>query len=178
MDEEAEKSKRNAILRRLVYMVVAILAAALLPIRPALHFQEDKGIIYVRSFSMDQKALVMTQTALDTGVVANTESMSVKGLYYCYKIMLWGTILCFLCFFKVSWRIVICDVVALAVGVYYVLIVIYAMRIADAYFATFYPDVIAMLLPALVLQGMILTRHSAIQSRMDEADDMEENIPQ
>ena len=177
MDQEVENSNRNAILRRLAYMAVAILAAALLPVRAVFHFQDDRGIIYVRSFSIDQKVFVMTQTELGTGAATVRETMPVKGLYYCYRVMLWGSILCLLCFFNSRWRIALCDIVALTAGVYYILIIIYAMRIADTYFATFYPDVIAMLLPALVLQGMILTRHSVVRSRVDEADDMEENIP-
>ena len=68
MDQEVEKSRRNAIYRRLLYMVVAILAAALLPLKPAFSFQEDKGIIYIRSFEMDQKTFYVTQTDMETGI--------------------------------------------------------------------------------------------------------------
>ena len=177
MDQEVEKSRRNAIYRRLLYMVIAILAAALLPLKPAFSFQDDKGIIYIRSFEMDQKTFYVTQTEMETGIQTVTDSMSVKGLYYCYKALLWGCIACLLCFFSFRWRIVVCDIVMITAGVYYVLMVIYAMRISDIHFATLYPTWIT-ILPAIIMQMMVLTRRSAVRSRVDETDDMEENIPQ
>ena len=43
-------------LRRWLYMAVAIIAAATLGTRPVFNFQSDTGILYTRSFSMeDQK---------------------------------------------------------------------------------------------------------------------------
>ena len=176
MDKEVEKSRRHAIYRRMVYMVVAIVAAALLPIKPVFNFQEDKGIIYVRSFEMDNISFRVIQTEMATGLKEVTEEMSVVGLYICYKAILWGAILCLLCFMSYRWRIIICTIVIVLTGVYYLLIIIYAMKISDIHYATLTPSIIALILPAIVLQAMILTRHSTLKTMEEEADDMEENF--
>ena len=148
-------------------MAIAIVAAALLSVKPVYMFQEDKGIMYVRSFAMDQKEFVVTQTEIATGIPQITATMSVKGLYYCYKAMLWGTILCLLAFYRRRWRIAICTVVIVVAGIYYALMVYYAIQIADLHYATLYPSWTAVL-PAIVLQMMIMTRQNVINSVTDD----------
>lgn len=167
MESEAEKRSFKAMYRRWIYMAIAILAAALLPVKPVFLFQEDKGIIYVRSFSMDQKEFVVTQTEMKTGIEQITATMSVKGLYYCYKVMLWGTILCLLCFYRRRWRIAICTAVTVVAGIYYALMIYYAIRMADLHYATLYPSWTA-ILPAIVLQMMLMTRQNVINSVTDD----------
>lgn len=170
MESEAEKRSFKAMYRRWIYMVIAILAAALLPVKPVFMFQEDKGIIYVRSFSMDQKEFVVTQTEMKTGIEQITATMSVKGLYYCYQAMLWGCVICFLCFYRRRWRIAICTAVTVVAGIYYALMIYYAIQIADIHYATLYPSWTA-ILPAIEMQMMVMTRHNII-SCMDEEDEM------
>lgn len=167
MESEAEKRTIKATFRRWIYMVVAIVAAALLPVKPVFSFLEDKGIIYVRSFSMDQREFVVTQTELATGAEQVTSTMSVKGLYYCQRAMLLGTILCFLCFYHYRWRIALCSIVAVICGIYYALMAIYAMRMADMHFTTLYPNWPA-ILPALVLQMMLMTRRNVLRTETEE----------
>ena len=157
----------KAMYRRWIYMAIAIVAAALLPMKPVFLFQEDKGIIYVRSFAMDQKEFVVTQTEMSTGAQQITATMSVKGLYYCYQAMLWGCILCLLCFFRRRWRIAICTVVTVVAGIYYALMIYYAIQMADLQYATLYPSWTA-ILPAIVLQMMIMTRQNVINSMTDD----------
>lgn len=178
MEQEAEKSKRNAVLRRLAYMVVAIVAAALLPLKPAFNFQDDKGIIYVRSYTMDQTKFQVVQTEIDSGIATVTGEMSVVGFLFCQKAMLWGCILSLLCFFSYRGRIVLCDIVSVLAGGYYVLMIIYAMRISDLFFATLSPNIFAVILPAVVMQMMVLTRRSTVKTHVEEIDDMEENFRQ
>ena len=159
--------------RRWLYMIIAIAASALLMLRPVLSFQEDKGIKYVRSFSMDPKTFYVTQTELGTGAEQVTATMSVKGLYYCNWAMLCGCILCFLCFWNDTWRILLAIITAFIAGAYYVFMVYYALRMADNHYATLYPNLMA-LLPAVVLQMMVFLRQNIIKTIVAESDEEEE----
>ena len=158
--------------RRWAYMVVAILASAFLLTKPVFSFQDDKGIIYVRSFSMDQKMFYVTQTELKTGVEEVTATMSVAGLYYCNKVMLWSCILCLLCFFNNRWRMILCLFSIALAGLYYVLIIYYATRISDLHFATLSPTLMAVL-PAIVMQCMILIRANVARAVLMENENEE-----
>ena len=149
-------------------MAVAIAAAALLGTRPIFNFQSDRGILYTRSFSMeDQKLFVVTQTELRTGAEEVAATMSVKGLYYCSRAMLWGSILCLLCFFSYRGRMSMIYATIAAAGIFYVLMLVYAMRMSDQHYATLYPN-FAAVLPAVVLQAMILVRRNIIAEKVDE----------
>ena len=161
MTEDEVEFNWNAAYRRWAYMILAIVAALMLEWKPVFSFQEDKGIIYVRSFSMDQKTFVVTQTEMDTNIATVTETMSVKWLYYCYKGMLWGCILCALCFFSWKGRVLISITTAIIAGSYYIFMIYYAMRISDDHFATLYPTIIA-IMPAIVCQMMLLVRRNVI----------------
>ena len=131
MSELIDHATLSAMYRRWAYMLVAIVASAFMFTHPVFNFQEDKGIIYVRSFSMDQKMFYVTQTEIKTGAQEITAVSSVKYLYYCNKAMLWGSIICFLCFFSSRWRISIAIITAFIAGAYYVIMAYYALRIAD-----------------------------------------------
>ena len=151
--------EERAMYRRWAYMAVAILAAVILLHHPVCNFLDDKGIIYVRSFSMTQEEFVVTQTDLHTQVSNITAKMSVKGLYYCIEAMIAGTILCFLCFFSDRWRIIIAVITAFIAGFYYVILVYYISKIAELHYATVYPNFMA-ILPAIVCQMMLLIRRN------------------
>lgn len=161
MHRNCKKKKMSraekAMYRRWVYMAVAIIAAVVLLHHPVCNFLDDKGILYVRSFSMTQEQFVVTQTDLATNISSTTATMSVKGLYYCIKAMIVGVILCFLCFFSDKWRIIIAVVTAFIAGFYYVFLVYYISKIADLHYATVYPNFMA-ILPAVVCQMMLLVR--------------------
>ena len=158
-------------LRRWIYISIAIIAAALLGTRPVFNFQSDTGILYTRSFSMeDQKQFVVTQRELSTGAEEVAAIMSVKGLYYCSKAMLWGSILCLLCFFSYRGRMTLIFVTVAAAGLFYILMIVYAIRMTDQHYATLYPN-FAAVLPAIVLQAMLLTRSNMIREKIDEADE-------
>ena len=116
---------------------------------------------------MTDTEFVVTQTELDTNASQITAAMSVKGLHHCNKVMLWGAILCFLCFFSNRWRVRIAIFTAFVAGAYYVLMVVYALRMADEHYATLYPNIMAVL-PAIVCQMMVLTRHNVLQSEIDD----------
>ena len=158
-------------LRRWAYMVLAIITSALLFVAPVFHFQEDKGILYVRSFSMDQETFEVIQTEISTNMQQVVDTMSVKGLYYCAWGMLATSIACFLCFFRKRWRIALCFITIGFASAYYVLLIYYALRIEEAYFATLSPSWIA-ILPAIVLQLMLLIRREMI--RAIRAEDVNE----
>ena len=157
-------------------MAIAIAAAAFLQTRPVLNFNEDKGIIYIRSFSMDQKTFYVTQTTLSDHVPEVTATMSVAGLYWCNEAMLWGTVLCLLCFFRNRWRILIATVTAVIAGLYYVLLVYYAIKMSDNHYATLYPNWMV-IWPAIVCQMMVLTRQNVIKQIHDQADEAMEKHP-
>lgn len=158
-------------LRRWIYMSIAIIAAALLGARPVFNFQSDTGMLYTRSFSMeDQKQFVVTQRELSTGAEEVAAIMSVKGLYYCSKAMLWGSILCLLCFFSYRGRMTLIFVTVAVAGLFYILMIVYAIRMTDQHYVTLYPN-FAAIWPAIVLQAMLLTRSNMIREKIDEADE-------
>ena len=160
-------------LRRWVYMAIAIIAAALLGTRPVFNFQSDTGILYTRSFSMeDQKQFVVTQRELSTGAEEVVEVMSVKGLYYCSKAMLWGSILCLLCFFSYRGRMTLVLFSVATAGLFYILMIVYAYRMTDQHYVTLYPN-FAAIWPAIVLQAMLLTRRNIIQEKIDDKEEEE-----
>lgn len=169
MSEILDNIEMANMYRRWAYMAVAILASALLFLHPVFDFNEDKGIIYVRSFSMDQKTFYVTQTDLKTGVPEITETMSVSWLYYCNKVMLWGCIICFFCFFSNPLRVYITYIVAVISGSYYIIMVYYAMQISELHFATLYPNYMC-ILPAVVCAMMVLTGQNVIRDGVYRAD--------
>ena len=60
MSELIDHATLSAMYRRWAYMLIAIAASAVMFLHPVFSFQQDKGIIYVRSFSMDQKRFYVT----------------------------------------------------------------------------------------------------------------------
>ena len=168
MSEVFDKIELANLYRRWAYMAVAILASALLFLHPVFNFNDDKGIIYIRSFSMDQKTFYVTQTDLKSGVPEITATMSVKWLYTCNKIMLWGSILCLLCFYN-PLRVYITYFIAVVSGMYYVLMSYYAMKISDLHYATLYPNYMC-ILPAIVCAMMVLTGQNVIRDGVYRAD--------
>ena len=160
--------------RRWIYMVVALIASVVMLYHPAYSFLDDKGIQYVRSFSMTQKEMVVTQTDMKTNAHTITATMSVKGLYYCVIAMIIGSGLCLLCFFSDKWRIILAVSTAIIAGLYYVLYVFYIFRMADTHYASVYPNFMA-ILPAIVCHMMLLTKHNIYQEIADEEDE-ESNV--
>ena len=169
MEQDSQRFLKMAMYRRWAYMVVAILVSTWLLDAAVFNFEDDKGILYIRSFDMNQEEFVVTQTELDTGLSHPWARMSVKGLYYCDKVMQWGCIACLLCFFSNRWRVRIATFTALIAGLYYVLLIYYAMQISDAHYATFYPN-FKVFLPAVVCQLMVLVRQNVIRSSNLRAD--------
>jgi len=169
MSEVFDKIELGNMYRRWAYMAVAIVASALLFLHPVFDFGEDKGIIYIRSFSMDQKMFYVTQTDLENGVPEITATMSVKWLYNCNKAMLWGCIICFFCFFSNPLRVWITYVVAVIAGSYYVIMAYYAMKIAELHYATLFPNYMC-ILPAVVCAMMVLTGQNVIRDGVYRVD--------
>ena len=175
MNDLVSKDTMVVLLRRWTYMIIAIVASLVLFTKPVLNFQDDKGIIYIRSFSMDEQTFYVTQTTLDNRVPEVTATMSIIGLYYCNKAMLWGCILCLLCFFSNRWRIVLATTTAIISGFYYVILAYYAIKMSDNHYATLYPNFMV-IWPAIVCQMMVLTRQNVVKSTLAEIDrTIEEN---
>ena len=57
-----------------------------------------------------------------------------------------------------------------AAGLFYILMIVYAIRMTDQHYATLYPN-FAAIWPAIVLQAMLLTRSNMIREKIDEADE-------
>lgn len=152
--------------RRILYMAVAIIAAALMSLEPAFSFQDDKGIIYVRSCTMTDKKVQLTQTELSTGITSVVATRSVIGLYYTRIAMLVGSILVFLCFFRNRWRLRLCILVIACASAYYILLIYYAVQLTDVFFVTITPH-FTVILPAIILEMMVLTRRNILNERLD-----------
>ena len=157
--------------RRWAYMALAILATWMITLHPVLSFHEDKGIYYTRSFSMDLQQVVVLQTSLDSldpemkevlpkQEVVNT--ISVYGLYLLQKLIFWTCIVCFIIFYPTRVRWYLSFVIMALAGVFYVLLVYYALRISDMEFATLAPTWSAFM-PAVVIAMMVLLNRNVIQ---------------
>ena len=169
MSQIFDYGELSAMYRRLAYTVVAIMASLLLFEHPVFNFQDDKGIIYVRSFSMDQKTFYVTQTDLKTGAAEITAVSSVKWFYYCNKAMLWGCILSLLCFFSTRVRLAVTYLAAIIAGSYYVLVVYYSLQLSDLHYTTLYPNYM-IVLPGIVCAMMVLTGKNIIRDGIDRTD--------
>ena len=169
MSQILDNGELSFMYRRWAYMIIGIVASLLLFTHPVFNFQDDKGIIYVRSFSMDQHYFYVTQTDLKTGAAEITDQTSVQWFYYCNKAMLWGCILCFLCFFSNPVRITISYLTAVISGCYYILVVYYSLHLADLHYTTLYPNYM-IVLPGIVCAMMILTGKNVIQTIIHRAD--------
>ena len=169
MSQLFDYSELSALYRRLAYTVVAIMASLLLFEHPVFNFQDDKGIIYVRSFSMDQHMFYVTQTDLKTGAAEITAVSSVKWFYYCNKAMLWGCILSLLCFFNTRVRLAVTYLAAIIAGSYYVLVVYYSLQLSDLHYTTLYPNYM-IVLPGVVCAMMLLVARNLIRTQVDRID--------
>jgi hypothetical protein len=170
--DQIDIKEKNAMYRRWLYMVLAIITSVVLLHRPVFSFNEDKGIIYVRSFSMTQKTFIVTQTALANGAAEVTAIMSVKGLYYCAWALIISCVACLLSIFSDRRRMGWCVLAVFIAGAYYILMIYYAMRMSGDHYATLYPNFYA-LLPALVMQFMLLVRRSLAKTLMANNDNEE-----
>jgi peptidoglycan/LPS O-acetylase OafA/YrhL len=173
--EDTTKKEFLAMYRRWAYMIVAIIATIILLHVPVFSFRDDKGIFYIRSFSMDQTTFYVTQTEIKTGAEEVTATMSVAGLYYCAKAILYLCIITLLCFFNKKWRMTLCVVTAVLAGAYYIVMVYYAMKMTDTHYTTLSPTIYAVL-PAIVLQLMLLVRRNVASAIMahNENEETEE----
>ena len=110
-----------------------------------------------------------TQTDLKTGVGEITATTSVKWFYLCNKAMLWGCILSLLTFFSTRLRLTVTYITAVVAGFYYVLVVYYALKLADLHYTTLYPNYM-IVLPAVVCAMMILVSKNIIKTQVDRID--------
>lgn len=148
-------------------MLTAILAAMVLYYKPVFNFESDKGIYYTRSFQMDAQDFYTIQTDLKTGVAKIEEHSSVKGFRYCAIAMLVTGTLTLLCVFRRSWRRLLALLCALSAAAYLILVVYYAIYLADTHYVTLYPNAY-LALPILVLLCMLLLRSNIVHDYEDE----------
>ena len=118
---------------------------------------------------MDMQRVVVAQTELATGAKQVVAEMSVKGLWYCYRAMLILAIISLFFFFSRK-GLIVCDLVSILAGAYYVLLIYYAMQISDLQFATLTPT-LTVVLPALTIQAMILARQCIVRSLQEESEE-------
>lgn len=154
-EQEENKIRRFAMYRRLAYMAIALTAVCLMRVAPVFSFSTDKGIIYDRSFTMDLQEFQVIQTTLDTHIPQVWATMSVNGLYVLQQILFWTLIACFVVFYPTKVRWYLSLGIAAAGGVFYFLLIHYALRISDLQYATLAPTWVAFL-PAVVIAMMIL----------------------
>ena len=169
MQDEEWTLDTGAIIRRLIYMCVATFCAWLLLHHTVLSFQSDTGILYTRSFEMNNTLFLVTQTDLKSGAAEITAATSVKWLYYCNVAMLGGCALCFLTFFSKRLRLLTALITAFIAGAYYAVLTYYALKLADLHYVTIYPNAYV-ILPAIVIQAMIMLRTN-IQHEWASADE-------
>lgn len=170
--EQDDKRRLSALIRRVVYIVIAIIAAALTAKEPVFTFGQDKGIIYTRSFSMDLKEFVVTQTTLDTHVDNVWKKESVIGLYVCYILMLVFSIACLFAIYPTMLRLIVSSLTMTAAGLFYVFWIYYAVKISGEY-ATLAPTWTAFM-PAVVIAMMLAVFRNVMKHGhyFDEIEDV------
>ena len=173
MEKQVKNIFKNALFRKWAYMLLAIIASCTMLTHPVCNFLDDKGIIYVRSFSMTQTEFKVTQTELQSNVSYVTDTMPVTGLLYIIIAMIIGSVLCFICFLDDQWRIVLATTTAVIAGFYYIFLIYYILKMTEDYYATVYPNAMA-ILPAIVSWLMIFTRKIVVDEvkagQNDEAE--------
>ena len=169
--EQDANNERTALRKRGLYMILAIVAAVVLLFQPVFSFQQDKGIKYVRSYTMKQKVLLVIQTELNNGVSEVVDTMPIKGLHYCAWALILACTSCLICSIDDKRCMLMCFISIFIAGAYYLFMIYYAIQFADKYFATLYPNFFA-LLPAVIIQLLILVRrsiaHNLILDNTDE----------
>lgn len=166
--------KNGFMKKRLVYMFVALVAAVLLNYLPSVSFLSDKGILYNRSYTIDQHLFQVLQTNLQNGLTEVSSVQSIEGLWYCYTALWVSCLLVLLCFFSAPWRLRLATLSIVLAGGYYALFLYYIVGIVGEYFPTPYPH-IGIILPAIIIQMMILVRRT-ILSDLAEQDEQNEEI--
>ena len=148
-----------------IYNVIAIVASIVLLFVPVFSFIGDQGIIYLREFVMDTRTFSIVQTELATGKVSVLISMSVRGMYYCAWAMTVVSIICLLCYMR-RWKRKLSRVVIILAGLYYVLMIYYAIKMTGTYYATLYLN-LAAVLPAVIILSMRVIRQETKRSIID-----------
>ena len=171
--ERGINNERAALRKRGLYMVLALVAAIVLLFEPVFSFQQDKGIKYVRSFTMKQKVVLVTQTELENGVSEVVETMSIRGLHYCAWALILACVSCLVCSIDDRRCMQLCLIGISLAGLYYLLMIYYAIQIVDDFYATLYPNFFA-LLPAVIIELLILVRRSIAHNLIIENTDEEE----
>lgn len=148
-----------------IYNLIAIVASVVLLFVPVFSFIGDQGIIYLREFVMDTRTFSIVQTELATGKVSVLVSMSVRGLYYCAWAMTVVSVICLLCYMR-RWKRKLSHIAIYIAGIYYVLMVYYAIKMTGTYYATLYPN-LASILPAVIILSMRVIRQETKRSIID-----------
>ena len=164
------------IMYRWVSMFSALVAAVAMNYFTVLSFQPDRGIIYIRSYEMTQTVFRVTQTKLDNSEESEVVAViSLKWLNRAKWAIIAMTILCTLCFFSNKLQITVSLLTLVVCVLYYVILIYYAIQISDEQFPTMYPT-LAAVLPAIVMQMMILLRKNILQDvrHRDETMDFDD----
>ena len=144
---------------RVVFIVVAVIASIGLFFHPVFSWQDDRGIMYVRTFNMTNTEFTMTHTGVEDGIIHNISHLSVIGLLICNIAILATSLCCFVFFLTENKLIPITTITICLSGLYYALMIFYAMLIVDEYFVTIWPNFMA-LLPAVVIEMMVLIKRN------------------
>ena len=162
----SQAQESHTILWRVAYMLIAIILTVSMFYAPILSFVGDTGVSKIRTCEMDQKSCQLIETQLDINKAEVKEALSTSGLRYVNWAILIGCIATFLCFWSGSQRMMLALYTMIAVGVYYLLLVYYAVEIANTFYATMYPN-IGVFIPLFIVQMMILTRRNILNQRID-----------
>ena len=160
-----------------LFIIISIIASVTLLNHPVFSFKEDKGILYVRSFSMDSSNFYVIQTNISNGVADIIDIMPVSGLHICAWAMVLTCVAALLCFWDELWRMRICIAAIVFAGAYYILMIYYAVEITDEYYSTLYPNLFA-LLPAVVMHLLLIVRKDIAHMLLsqNENEEKEEEI--
>lgn len=154
---EKNKIWKNRLVRKWGCLVLAVVSCILLLKKPVFNFPDEKGLEHNRTYIMTPHTFEVHHIEYSTGIDTLMGTMSVNWLFYGALAMLLGCVLCAVVYKDPLLRFLASTITAVFAGVYYLIMVYYAIRLSQKFFLMLYPNLIAFL-PAVVLVTMLYIR--------------------
>ena len=135
---------------------------------------DEPGLENVRTYIMTPSRFEVHHIEMATGMDKLMGAMSVKGLYYGALAILVGCVFCALIYESHHTRILVCSIVAIMSGAYYLIMIFYAIRLSQKFFLILYPNWVA-LLPAVILLTMLFIRNTTVRKLMKAKESKDED---
>ena len=160
--ESQKKNKKLQAGLKWVRIIIAIAASVLLLNKPVFKCPDEPGLQSNRIYIMTPHTFEVHHIDMTTGLDKLMGTMSVKGLFYGALAILIGCVLCAIFNDEPPLLFLASRITAFLAGVYYLIIMYYAIQISQDFYAIVYPNFITFL-PVVVLIAMLTLRKEGEQ---------------